>query len=149
MPRRIVSGLDSKGESAIVIDEEMQFSSGFSSGNVLAWMTENAPADNEAFPQPGAVFDFNLIHSAASTFNLARMPPGSRSEMHATNTIDYITMISGQITFGVETCSVTLSPGDLLIDRGIIHSWRNDGIEDAVFSVVTMPAFAVGSGRTM
>jgi len=49
-------------------------------------------------------------------------------------------MISGQITFGVETGEVTLSAGDVLVDRGVVHSWRNDGNEDAVYTVVALPA---------
>jgi quercetin dioxygenase-like cupin family protein len=145
MARRIVSGLDTQGRSAIVIDEELHFDG----WGALGWMTASAPADNTAMPPPDVAIDFNLMHSAASTFVLVRMSPGGQSEMHATDTIDYITMISGRITFGVETGEITLSPGDVLVDRGIIHSWRNDGTEEAVWSVVTMPASPVGRGRTV
>jgi len=147
MARRIVSGLDSQGKSAILINDEMQPSE---AGAALAWITTSAPADNIAMPPIGdLVFGFDLMHSAASTFILVRMPPGATSEMHTTDTVDYITMISGRITFTVETEEITLAPGDLLVDRGISHSWRNDGVEDAVYSVITMPALPVGKGRSV
>lgn len=146
MPRRIVSGLNAQGKSAILINEEMRFTE---SGGALAWMTASVPADNNTTPPTDIAVDFDLMQSAASTFFLVRMPPSGVSAMHATDTIDYITMISGRITFGVEAGNVTLSPGDLLVDRGIIHSWRNEGTEDAVYSVVAMPAFAAGRDRTV
>jgi len=145
MPRRIVTGLDPDGKSAVHISDDIGRSRG-----ELAWMTTSVPADNDTMPRlDNVVVGFDLMHSAASTFLLVRTPPGSSFAMHATNTIDYVTMISGHITFGVETGEVTLSAGDLLIDRGVLHSWRNDGAEDAVYSVVTMPATAVGPGPTL
>ncbi|GAA0332885.1 cupin domain-containing protein [Sphingomonas oligophenolica] len=140
MSRRIVSGLDSEGKSAILIDEELQFNE---TGGILAWLTTSVPADNTGTPPADVVLSLELMQSAASTFIVVRIPPGTGSEMHATDTIDYITMISGRITFGVETGSLTLSPGDVLVDRGIVHSWRNDGDEDAVYTVVAMPASPV------
>jgi len=145
MPRRIVTGLDVDGKSAVHISEDIG-----RSGGELAWMTTSVPADNDVMPRlEDVVVGFDLMQSAASTFLLVRMPPGSEFAMHATNTIDYVTMISGSITFGVETGEVTLSAGDLLVDRGVVHSWRNDGVEDAVYSVVAMPATAVGPGPTL
>jgi len=146
MPRCYVSGLDAEGRSAILREEEIgSAQSTAESWGPLAWSTAEAPADNEAFPDPGLVLNMDLIHSRASCFFFVRTPPGSRSEMHATDTIDYITMISGELTFGVETGEVTLSQGDLLVDRGILHYWYNGGTEDSLHSVVTLPAHPVGA----
>lgn len=143
MPRRIVSGLESNGQSAIVINEEMHFDE---SGGVLAWTTATTPADNRAVPSPDVELGLELMQTAASTFIVVRIPPGGESPMHSTDTIDYVTMISGSITFGVETGEVTLRPGDILVDRGIAHSWRNDGMEDAVYTVIALPAHRVSNG---
>jgi mannose-6-phosphate isomerase-like protein (cupin superfamily) len=49
----------------------------------------------------------------------------------------------------VETGEVTLRAGDLIVDRGVIHGWRNDGVEPAVYVSVTLPARPVGLGRTV
>ena len=146
MAHRIVSGLDAQGKSTVLINEDLRSDE---AGAILAWMTTGAPADNSEIPSPDVVPNFDLMHSAASTFLLVRMPPGSETKSHATDTIDYITMISGHISFGTETGQVTLSAGDILVDRGVIHSWWNDGDEDAVYSVVALPASPVGGGRTV
>lgn len=140
MPRRIVSGLDDQERSAILIDDQVQYDE---AGGVLAWTTASAPADNREMPAPDVVLSLDLMEKAASTFIVVRMPPGGAAPMHATDTIDYITMISGHLTFAVETAEVTLSGGDILIDRGVAHSWRNDGDEDAVYTVVAMPALSL------
>lgn len=145
MPRRIVSGLDDQGRSAITINETLQFDA---SGGILAWTTATSPADNTAVPSADVEFGFELMQTAASTFIVVRMPPGSEAPMHATSTIDYVTMISGSITFGVETGEVTLHPGDVLVDRGIVHSWRNVGTVDAVYTVTAMPAVPVCPSST-
>jgi quercetin dioxygenase-like cupin family protein len=141
MPRRIVSGLDNQEKSTIQINDEMQFDE---TGGILAWTTATVPADNTALPPPDVVLSLDLMESAASAFIVVRVAPGGGSPMHTTNTIDYITMISGRVTFGVETGEVTLSAGDVLVDRGVVHSWRNDGDEDAFYTVVAMPASPLG-----
>jgi len=141
MPRCYVSGLDAAGRSTILQDHKIgDAHSTAASWGPLAWSTAEAPADNEAVPEPGLTLNMDLIHSRASCFFLVRTPPGSRSEMHATDTIDYITMISGEIIFGVETGEIALSPGDLLVDRGILHYWYNRGTDECLHSVVTLPA---------
>jgi len=146
MPRCYVSGLNAEGRSTILREEEIgNAPSTAESWGPLAWATTEVPADNSAFPDPGLALNMDLIHSSASCFFLVRTPPGSRSEMHATDTIDYITMISGKLTFGVETGEVTLSQGDLLVDRGILHYWYNGGTEESLHSVVTLPAHPVGA----
>jgi len=145
MPRCYISELNAAGRSTIVQDDKIgDAHSTAESWGPLAWTTAEAPADNEAVPDAELTLDMDLIHSRASCFFLVCTPPGSRSEMHATDTIDYITMISGELIFGVETGEVTLSPGDLLVDRGILHYWYNGGTEECLHSVVTLPARPVG-----
>jgi len=49
----------------------------------------------------------------------------------------------------LETGEVTLRAGDLIVDRGVIHGWRNDAGVPAVYASVTIPAKPVGQGRTV
>jgi mannose-6-phosphate isomerase-like protein (cupin superfamily) len=49
----------------------------------------------------------------------------------------------------LETGEVTLRAGDCIVDRGVIHGWRNDGAVPAVYASVTIPAHPVGQGRTV
>jgi quercetin dioxygenase-like cupin family protein len=67
-------------------------------------------------------------------------PPGQAAPMHSTLTIDYIVVLEGEITLVLETGEVVLGPGDCLVDRGVIHAWRNDGSELMRMVTVTVPA---------
>jgi len=60
--------------------------------------------------------------------------------MHTTQTVDYIVLVSGQLTCLMDDGEVTLHPGDTLIQRGTPHGWSNRGGELAVFAVVMVKA---------
>ena len=59
-------------------------------------------------------------------------------DYHETDTIDLITMISGEVWMMLEGDpeGVLLKAGDVLVQRGTSHLWHNKGIEPAVFTVV-------------
>jgi hypothetical protein len=51
--------------------------------------------------------------------------PGAIPGMHQTDTIDIVTVISGEIWVMVETGETLLEPGDTVVLRGSWHAWRN------------------------
>ena len=132
-PRRVVTGLDVSGRSCILFDDAAK--------NVI-WDVTEIPADNQGtanqgggafrFPNSGVQFAFNDI------------PPGGGAPMHATDTIDFIVVISGSITLVTETGETLLRAGDVLVDRGIVHAWRNDGTEACRLLSVMCPARPLG-----
>lgn len=142
--RRVATGLDSQGRSCIAVDDLVPAAN---AAVGLAWATATSPADNLA-PCPPVGDWWELTHAGGSTFILVRMVPGASAPMHATDTIDYITMLSGEMTIVTQTGEAVLRAGDLFVDRGILHAWRNDGAVDAVYTVVTIAAHPVGAGRT-
>jgi len=146
--RRVVTGLDGEGRSCVLIDgpvPRVHHMGGF------AWITRELPADNSVqqdfAPEP---YSFDLMHRAA-IFMVNEYAPGFGAEpyWHATDTIDYVTVLEGEITFMTETGEVTLGAGEFLVDRGINHAWRNDGEVPAVTAIVTVPAEPVGEGRSV
>lgn len=60
--------------------------------------------------------------------------------MHATDTIDFITIISGEMAMEVDEGEVTLRPGDTVVQRGTRHAWRNRGSEPCLLSAVLISA---------
>ena len=40
-------------------------------------------------------------------------------------------------------------PGDVVVDRGIVHAWRNKGPDNVRMLVVNVDAAPVGNGRTV
>ncbi|MDG2002062.1 MAG: cupin domain-containing protein [Novosphingobium sp.] len=151
MPRRVVTGLNEQGKSCIIFDGVVPDPGG--SGVGMIWRTDAIPADNagnaEAADRP---FDFEVMHSGGSAFLVVEYPPGMGQDgpmWHATDTIDYIVVLAGEVVLAVESDEVTLCAGDFFVDRGVVHAWRNDGDAPARIAVVNLPAEPVGKGRTV
>jgi len=59
--------------------------------------------------------------------------------MHASDTIDYVVVLSGKLDSELPGGKVhTLVPGDLLVMAGVPHAWKNHYDEDCVFLTVTI-----------
>jgi len=142
--RRVVTGLDAQGRSCVVIDGPVPGGAG------LVWRTSEMPADNSGSRDTADVpYSMELMHSGGSNFIISAVPPGVPRFMHATDTIDYVYLVSGELVVELEVGEVVLRAGDCFVDRGVLHSFRNDGTESAVIVGVNVPAHPVGKGRTV
>jgi quercetin dioxygenase-like cupin family protein len=57
--------------------------------------------------------------------------------MHKTPTVDYIVLLSGEISLVLdEGDPVELRPFDAVVQRGVGHSWLNTGPEPALLVAV-------------
>lgn len=62
-------------------------------------------------------------------------------DAHATETLDYVTVISGQVTLLVGDDEVALGPGDSVVQQpGVPHDWQNRTAERAVMVGVLLSA---------
>jgi quercetin dioxygenase-like cupin family protein len=137
-PRRVVTGLDAEGRSCFLIDGP---------SHRVIWSTDDAPANNsDTADAGGGVFRFP---TTGTLFVFADFAPGRMSTMHATDTVDYIAVVSGEIVFITETGETLLHSGDVLVDRGIMHAWRNDGEKTCRIMNVLCPARPAGRGATV
>jgi quercetin dioxygenase-like cupin family protein len=74
---------------------------------------------------------------------MARMEPDTPG-MHTTDTIDYVVVISGEVTLELDDGERTvLRAGDVVVQNGTRHAWRNHGTESC-----TIVGVAVGADRT-
>jgi quercetin dioxygenase-like cupin family protein len=136
--RRVVSGIDADGRSCILIDDAAQ---------TVIWNVNDLPANNAgSTDQGGGAFRFP---GNGAQFTFSDIPPGGGAPMHATDTIDFIVVLSGSITFLTETGETLLQAGDVLLDRGVAHAWRNDGNEPCRILSVMCAARPVGKGATV
>ena len=116
----------------------------------MVWHTPTIAADNSGREDiDDTPFGFELMHAGGSVCITLDYPPGMATFMHATDTIDYVVVIRGEVTIVTETGEAVCRPGDIIVDRGILHAWRNDGAETATIAVVNIPAHPVGEGRTV
>ena len=143
--RRVVTGLNAEGNSRILIDGAIPRPASTSN---LVWQT-SLPADNSGSEDAAKPFDIADVHHDGSNFLLIEFAPGTQPHLHATDTLDYFVMLSGQVTLELETGAVTLAPGDFVVNRGVMHGWRNDGPEIAVLAAITVPSLPVAGGRTI
>jgi hypothetical protein len=56
--------------------------------------------------------------------------------MHKTRTVDFIVLLSGQVTLLLDEADVPMKPFDVVIQRGTNHAWENTGDEVATLMAV-------------
>jgi len=144
--RRVVTGLDDQGKSCAIIDGSVP--SHGQATNVI-WRSDGVPADNSGNGDTAKPYSIEMLHDGGTSFVLVELPPDMPSYTHATDTLDYLIVLSGTVVLGLDTEEVSLRPGDFIVDRGVSHYWRNDGSETAVMASITVPALPVGKGRTI
>jgi mannose-6-phosphate isomerase-like protein (cupin superfamily) len=159
--RRVVVGLDDNGRSAIVSDgltETRVATPAFTDNQI--WQAASVPtpvmADNTlgdkavitqppngytyvitTFP-PDKEWDYEADYAEALAdlgvpdSDIDAAHPG----MHQTDTVDIVTVISGEIWAVVETGETLMKPGDTIVHRGTKHAWRNRGDSPCVIVAV-------------
>jgi hypothetical protein len=60
--------------------------------------------------------------------------------MHKTKTLDYIILLSGEVTLLLDEGEVNLTPFDVVVQRGTNHAWVNRGTKPALIGVVSIDA---------
>jgi quercetin dioxygenase-like cupin family protein len=134
----VVAGVGADGRSCIQIDGPAQ---------TVIWSAKDLPADNSGEADAGGGrFRFP---TQGVDFVFSDFPPGGGSPMHATDTLDLLVVVSGEVTFVTETGETLLKAGDVLVDRGVMHAWRNDGDQPCRIVNVLCPALPVAGGATV
>jgi quercetin dioxygenase-like cupin family protein len=83
------------------------------------------PADNND-ETDGAIRDAGLTLPGGSVIRIVDLGPGTVSPMHRSNSIDYGILLSGALELELEGGERRkLSPGDIVVQRGTNHLWRN------------------------
>jgi mannose-6-phosphate isomerase-like protein (cupin superfamily) len=161
--RRVVTGHNAQGKSVVVID-------GPATPFGAYWLTDVTPADNRGAedaglrvhtlepPAGGSIFRYAWIPAedpsvpaAERERQTAKMfeqmeaahcrPDTSRHPgMHKTRTIDYVVLLSGEVTLLLDEGEVQLKPFDVVVQRGTNHAWVNKGKEPALLAAVLIDA---------
>ena len=118
--------------------------------STLMWCTDAMPADiavGEHVEDMGARILGTAPPQNGSRFIVMEFAPGVASELHRTETIDYIIMLAGEIDMDMDDSVVTLRAGDIMVQRGTNHAWINRGTEPARLAVVLLDANPAGIGQ--
>ena len=138
--RRVVTGLDAQGRSCILTDAP--------SDKMLIWRG-GLPLDNGGDADP-ATTDF-AFPTADNGFScvVSDFQPGYGTDGIFWHAIDLIVVTAGELTLVTETGETLVRAGDVVVDRGIYHGWRNDGPVPARIFAVLLKADPVGKGATL
>lgn len=139
--RRVVTGHDPDGKAVVTIDEV--------SGNVISrrpnhqscviWSSGEFPTDNDGDADAG-LRKVGTVDPGGTVFRLVEYGPGVTPRNHRTESIDYAVVLSGEIDMEMDGTMVHLKQGDVLVQRGTIHNWINNGKVPCVVAFVLVAA---------
>lgn len=165
--RRVVTGHDEHGRSKVIIDgiADTIVDLGFGSRVNELWATseplpsnagnEDAARAAPSLRTPPPYGDkFRIIEFApdeqvdmhamderlAKGVQSGRMRGSVKRHLHRSETLDYAIVLKGEICHLTETDEVLLKQGDVLIQRGTYHAWRNRSKEPALLAVILKDA---------
>lgn len=131
--RRVVTGHDPRGRAVVRSDDQFP-TRRIPSGDAdfaLIWTSATVPADSND-ETDGRLRDAGLTLRGGSVIRVVDMLPGKASPMHRTNSLDYGIVLSGQLELELDDGEVTLlGPGDIVVQRGTMHLWRNPSDTEA------------------
>ena len=158
--RLIVTGLDENGKSTFVSDGDSQVRVATPGFTVMElWQFDSIPGDILApntlgtdpvidppahglvvrvasFP-PDAEFDAAAYAESLDSFHGSDSHDGAEEGQagglwHETDTVDVVTLLSGELYAVTETSETLMKPGDTVVNRGIKHIWSNKTDKPAV-----------------
>jgi mannose-6-phosphate isomerase-like protein (cupin superfamily) len=150
---RVVTGYDDNGDPAVIRQGEppVVIHAGRYTTTEL-WVSERGPiaagdvdASTRAWalePPPGGAC-FRIVEIAPGPGG-GGAGDGEHAEFqgaHATDTLDYVTVLSGEVTLVVGGTEITLGPGDSVVQQpGVPHDWQNRSSGRAVMAGVLLSA---------
>jgi quercetin dioxygenase-like cupin family protein len=153
---RIVTGTGEDGRAAILFSGEPTTRVEFGKYRTTElWVTSSSPPEAvrdsdpserpwELEPPVGGTC-FRIVEIAPDSPNGAAASPtesaGEPADFlaeHTTDTLDYVVVLSGEVTLRVGEAEVTLHPGDSVVQQGVAHDWRNDGTQPCLMAGVLM-----------
>jgi mannose-6-phosphate isomerase-like protein (cupin superfamily) len=163
--RRVVSGTDEDGRSTIVADGPTASRIATPAFTICdIWVTESLPVPMDQEPASGEISIFppkDGFHYRVVTFppdkewdikaayqeSLAAMDGADTYHgdadipgMHVHDTVDIVTVVSGEIYAVFEKSETLLRPGDSVIVRGAMHTWSNRGDVPCTITSLMMSA---------
>jgi quercetin dioxygenase-like cupin family protein len=128
--RRVVTTHDQSGKAQILSDEQIFLSpsTDLRVAGVPIWQTDGVPISTAGGIRGIAADD--LEFRIGSVFRVTELEPGSQTAMHRSPSIDYCTVLSGELELLFDSGeTVRLSPGETVVQRGTWHAWRNPNKE--------------------
>ena len=147
--RRIVTGHDAGGKAIVASDEQMTGVASPARPDISRceiWSTDTMPVDNSetaaGAQRKGFVVRHNYVGSGqGNVVRITEFAPGAPKFMHRTETVDYAILLSGECDLEFDSGEVVhMKQGDIVVQRGTMHAWVNNGSAPAVFAFILIDA---------
>jgi len=138
--RRVVTTHDAIGHAVVRIDEKVALAGlpGENLSSAVIWTTGRFPADNSVDAEDGPPED-GMSLNGGSALRLMEFGPGFTSPVQRSLSIDYLCVLSGELEMELDGGElVRLYQGDVLVQRGTGHSWRNPSQDTPCRVIVSM-----------
>ena len=145
--RRIVTGHDANGKAVVIIDEQVKNAVSARPGTSASviWTTEGFPATNDGSADTnGGAASTTLANG--TVFRVVEFGPGNAPRNHRTDSVDYAVVISGEIDMEMDGQTIHLNAGDVLVQRGTVHNWVNNGTAPCTIAFALIDAKPVTVG---
>jgi quercetin dioxygenase-like cupin family protein len=145
--RRVITGHDDNGKAVVKIDEIVKDLKVGRPGVLVApiWTTHGFPVDNDG-AKDSAALQVGTTLPGGTVLRVVEFGPGVQARNHRTNSIDYAVVMSGEIDMEIDGTLIRLRAGDVLVQRGTIHNWVNNGKEPCVIAFSLIDAKPVMAG---
>jgi quercetin dioxygenase-like cupin family protein len=140
--RRVVTGHDKNGKAHVVIDEISDNVVSWRAGqdSTVIWATDQTPADLALVNDISADVEATTV-SNGTVFRISRFEPGVAPRNHRTASLDYAVVMSGTIDMELDDGEIVhLKAGDVLVQRGTVHNWKNPGTEPCMIAFILIAA---------
>ena len=142
--KRVVTGWQQDGTPDVLIEGEpgLVVDFGQTSASEI-WMSSSMPPDTrgraDTVPQA-----WQLEPPPGGTiFRLATHQPGEEVAPHATETVDYVVVLSGELTLLIGDREIVLLAGDTVVQQATPHGWANRSTEPCTIAAVLVSTRAV------
>jgi quercetin dioxygenase-like cupin family protein len=147
--RRIVTGHDASGKAIVASDQRLPASTRPGRAGIArcdVWSSDGMPVDlSDAAAEKqkqGLVVRHNYVGSGQGTVvRVVEFAPGAPKFMHRTETLDYGIVLSGECDLELDDGkALRVKQGDIVVQRGTMHAWVNNGTQPCVFAFVLIDA---------
>lgn len=134
--RRVITGHDAAGKAVVRIEDigANRKSSRPNQSAQVIWTTEDLPVDFAEDGEDKGARQIGTTITGGSVFRVVEFGPGVAPRNHRTDSIDYAVVMSGEIDMEMDDTVVHLKAGDVLVQRGTIHNWVNNGSAPCVIA---------------
>jgi quercetin dioxygenase-like cupin family protein len=148
--RRVITGHDNSGKAIVKIDEIVNDLKVGRPGAMVApiWTTEGFPVNNDGHDD-AATRQVGTTLAGGTILRAVEFSPGVQARNHRTDSIDYAIIMSGEIDMEMDGTMIHLEAGDVLVQRGTIHNWINNGTAPCVIVFALIDAKPVTVGSTV